>query len=143
VLPKQEQPDRVYGLQSTNNFERLLKALSNRAESHFTEAQDEKDLKTSPFRQDGDPLLFPFLVLEAKSEKGQDSFGSIEMQTAFSIRTLLKIQADLYSAVGKQPTRLGAPLVWFFASKGEEWRVSAGYTATREQTSHYVRTVNS
>jgi hypothetical protein len=130
VLPKQD-------------FERLLKALSNRAESHFTEAQDEKDLKTSPFRQDGDPLLFPFLVLEAKSEKGQDSFGSIEMQTAFSIRTLLKIQADLYSTVGKQPTRLGAPLVWFFASKGEEWRVSAGYTATREQTSHYVRTVNS
>jgi hypothetical protein len=111
--------------------------------SHSTEDQALKDLKISPFRKDGDPLLFPFLVLEAKSEKGADSFGLIEMQTAFCIRTLLKLQADLHVAVGEQTSCLGGPLVWFFASKGEEWRLSAAYTASTEQTLHYVSFVSS
>lgn len=110
--------------------------------SHSTEDQALKNLKISPFRKDGDPLLFPFLVLEAKSEKGADSFGLIEMQTAFCIRTLLKLQADLHVAVGEQTSCLGGPLVWFFASKGEEWRLSAAYTASKEQTLHYVSFVS-
>lgn len=78
-LPKKGHPDRVYGLRATKNFERLLKELSIRMEPHSTGDRGLQDLKTSPFRQDGDPLLFPFLVLEAKSEKGADSFGLIEM----------------------------------------------------------------
>jgi hypothetical protein len=142
VLPKQEQPDRVYGLRSTKNFQKLLNAISEQAESQSLDNKDAKDLKISPFRQDGDPLLFPFLVLEAKSEKGQDNFDSIEMQTAFSLRTLLKLQADLQQAVGTPSASLGGPLVWFFASKGEQWRVSAGYVVNKEQTSHYVRTTD-
>jgi hypothetical protein len=120
----------------------LLDALTNRTESHFAQEDDAMDLKFSPFRQDGDPLLFPFLILEAKSEKGQDSFGAIEKQTAFSIRTLLLMQENLYDAVGARSTCLGGPLVWFFASKGEEWRVSACYTDTLEHVSHYVRILN-
>jgi hypothetical protein len=84
-------------------------------------------------------MLFPFLVLETKSEKGQDNFNAIQMQTAFSIRTLLKMQADLQLAIGEQLDCLEAPLVWFFASKGEQWRVSACYIANQGQTAHYVR----
>jgi hypothetical protein len=142
ALSKQEKPDRVYGLRSTHNFEILLDALTNRTESHFAQEDDTKDLKFSPFRQDGDPLLFPFLILEAKSEKGPNSFGAIEKQTAFSIRTLLQMQANLHHTVGARSTCLGGPLVWFFASKGEEWRVSACYVDALEQASHYVRILN-
>jgi hypothetical protein len=85
-LPKKGQPDRVYGLRATKNFERLL---SIRMGSHSTEDQASKDLKTSPFRQDGEPLLFPFLVLEAKSEKGADSFlhtDSVKNASRFTCR---------------------------------------------------------
>ena len=142
VLPKQEQPDRVYGLRSTKNFQRLLDAISEQAESQSPDNPHAKDLKISPFRQDGDPLLFPFLVLEAKSEEGQDNFDLVEMQTAFSLRTLLQMQADLQQAIGKSSPSIAGPLVWFFASKGEQWRVSAGYVTNEKQTSHYVRITN-
>ena len=92
-LPKRDHPDRIYGLKSTKSIQRLLDAIEERiksdSDSLFTE-----NFRSSPFRAGGDPLLFPFLVLEAKSEKGQD-FASIERQTAFSLCTLLKILAQL------------------------------------------------
>jgi hypothetical protein len=121
----------------------LLDIVSDRTDLQSPGAQDGKGLKSSPFRGDGEPLLFPFLVLEAKSEKGEDGFGSIEMQTALSIRTLVKLQADLQLAAGEQSTSLGVPLVWFFATKGEHWRVSAAYTTNREQAPQYVRVLSS
>lgn len=99
---------------------------------------NETDLKATPFCKGGRPLLFPFLVLEAKSEKGRDYFGAIRTQTAFSVRTLLKMQADLQLATMGQSSCLGGPLVWFLANKGAVWRVSAGYVDVKGQTSYYV-----
>jgi hypothetical protein len=74
-------------------------------------------LRQSPF-SDG-RVLYPFLIVEAKSEKGSRGFESIENQTAFPIRTLLKLQHDL-SAASETGIK---PLVWFLANQGEEWRV--------------------
>jgi hypothetical protein len=64
-------------------------------------------------------VLYPFLLVEAKSEKGSPGFESIESQSAFPIRALLKLQHDLGAATESEIN----PLVWFLANQGEEWRV--------------------
>ncbi|KAF4335653.1 hypothetical protein FBEOM_10490 [Fusarium beomiforme] len=113
-LPKREdRPDRVYGLQVTERLSRLLDLAEG--------------IRSSPFRIDGDPLVFPFLVIEAKSEKGSDAFTDIQVQTGFAIRELLSIQHQLAQAAEEDTEWDGGPLVWFLSYKGEEWRVFAAY----------------
>ncbi|KAL7762656.1 hypothetical protein ACKLNR_009191 [Fusarium oxysporum f. sp. zingiberi] len=123
-LPKREhRPDRVYGLQVTERLSRLL----NYAE----------DIRSSPFRLDGDPLVFPFLVIEAKSEKGSEGFTDTQDQTAFAIRELLSIQHELARVVEEDKEWDGVPLVWFLSYKGEEWRVSAAYICSTPDKTFY------
>lgn len=81
-----------------------------------------------PLSQVGDPILFPFLVLEAKSSSARDSWHAIRMQTAFSIKTLLDAQHRLHSVVGARSKWETGPLVWFLANRGEDWRISLAYT---------------
>ena len=116
LLPKlpKKRPDRIYGLQQTENFARALKALA-----------PSRELRSSPFGEGSEPLLYPFLIVEAKSQKSGAGFDAIEMQTAFPIRTLLKLQHDLNDAVGESPGN--SPLIWFFANRGEDWRLYCGY----------------
>jgi hypothetical protein len=83
-------------------------------------------LKTTPFKTEADPLLFPFLVLEAKSEASSSGFDAILVQSSFPIRGLLKMQDDLRSNVSDVEGAFD-PLVWFLASRGDAWRVYAGY----------------
>jgi hypothetical protein len=62
-LPKGERLDRVYGLRQTRNFEILLYAS-------LEKSRLVRDLlKGPPLLEDGCPLLFPFLVVEAKLGK--------------------------------------------------------------------------
>ena len=98
-----KEPDRVIGLRDTEVFRELASAREG--------------LRLSPFR-DGN-VLFPFLIIEAKSEKRGSGFASIESQVAFPIRALLKLQYDLSSA-SRSSVR---PLVWFLANQGVEWLV--------------------
>lgn len=98
-----KEPDRVFGLRDTNVFKQQAATLGG--------------LRRSPFK-DG-KVLYPFLIVEAKSEKGSRGFDSIENQTAFPIRTLLKLQHDLGATSENEIN----PLVWFLANQGEEWRV--------------------
>ena len=102
---KERQPDRVFGLANTHFFEQYVPARKN--------------IRHSPFA-DG-KVFYPFLIIEAKSEKGSPGFKSIESQTAFPIRTLLRLQQNLASSTGIKLD----PLVWFFANQGDEWRVYA------------------
>lgn len=71
----------------------------------------------SPFA--GKHTLFPFLVVEAKSDKSNAGFQQIEQQTALSIRTCLKIQTDLEM----ESNQVLDPMVWFFGFRGDEWRL--------------------
>ena len=48
-----KQPNRVYGLRLTKNFQRLLNVISEQAESQSPENLDAKDLKINPFHWDG------------------------------------------------------------------------------------------
>ncbi|KAG7421592.1 hypothetical protein Forpe1208_v000127 [Fusarium oxysporum f. sp. rapae] len=101
-LPKREvKPDRVYGLQTTKRFNRLLELVP--------------DIRSNPFKPDGEPLIFPFLVIEARSEKAGYSFSDIQLQTGFAIRKLLMIQHEL----------------------GEQWRVSAAYVYKKDRDISY------
>jgi hypothetical protein len=50
-----------------------------------------------PMNVKGDHQFFPFLVLEAKTGSS-DEWHAINLQTAFSIRTFLDTQRQLYSA---------------------------------------------
>lgn len=79
-------------------------------------------------------------MLEAKSEKSADGFTNCETQTAFAIRTLLKLQNDLKEAAGNDSQWETGPLVWFLMNRGEEWRVAAAYYEKVGDTQRYVRT---
>jgi hypothetical protein len=67
-------------------------------------------------------MLYPFLIIEAKKEYKAPGFRYLEMQTAFPIRRLLKVQEVLRASSGADLD----PLVWFFGYQGEEWRLYAG-----------------
>ncbi|KAL2843287.1 hypothetical protein BJX68DRAFT_270296 [Aspergillus pseudodeflectus] len=116
-LPRKSRPDRVYGLRQTPDLTQAF--LGNpHMQSLFASTAH------SPI---GKPLLFPFLVVEAKGSKASDDWQSICLQTAFPIYTFLSLQQSLKAAV-RQPARLtSTPLVWFIMSRGEDWRVYLAY----------------
>lgn len=99
-------PDRVLGLGRTPELEHLLAASPSIPRTVVGEDTD---------------MYFPFLVLEAKSEKNSVGFESIERQTVFPIRAMLDLQRKLEAASNVQFD----PLVWFLANRGDEWRVYA------------------
>ena len=140
ALSKQDHPDRIYGLRETRTFERALTACVPSDELESQEACLVREIvRSTPFRHNGDPLLYPFLILEAKSGKGPDGFESIEKQTALPIRTLLRLQAELQNRCQSKPEWQDGPTVWFLANRGEEWRVSAGYVKITNEVASYVR----
>lgn len=139
-LPKKGLPDRIYGLRMTKRLERLLLWSEDKRPTSGGKTIGES-IRTSPFRADGEPVVFPFLIVEAKSEKGRDSFSDIEVQTAFAIRTLLKIQQDLHEAAGEESESEASPLVWFFSYKGDQWRVSAAFVKIEKGAQSYVRII--
>ncbi|KAF4422197.1 hypothetical protein F53441_14301 [Fusarium austroafricanum] len=124
-MPKREEkPDRVYGLQATTRFSRLLASVPN--------------IRSNPFKPDGEPIVFPFLVIEAKSEKSGHSFTDTQVQTAFAIRELLIIQQQLAKAAEEDEHWDAGPFVWFLSYRGEHWRVSAAYTQHQGQKTFFV-----
>jgi hypothetical protein len=96
-------PDRVIGLGLTKSFEHYTRLNSN---------------VHSPFK--GSDVVYPFIVIEAKPENGP-GWQSIQCQGAFALRTCLKMQQKLETSSG----RPHQSLVWFFAFRGEEWRLYA------------------
>jgi hypothetical protein len=137
VMQKKEEPDRVYGLRMTKRLERLLQWTEDKRPTSGGKMIGES-IRSTPFRPDGEPIVFPFLALEAKSEKGSDNFSDIETQTAFTIRLLLSLQEDLKTASGKDSEWESGPLVWFLANKGEQWRVAAAYIEYLNGVRHHV-----
>ena len=134
-------PDRVYGLRNTNRLDRLLWHTYDRRPSAGGKLLGES-IRSTPFYNEREALRFPFLVIEAKSEKGRDSFTEIEEQTAFSIRRLLEIQQNLQYVVNDAAQDEAAsemhPLVWFISYKGEQWRVAAAFIVRANGLDNYV-----
>jgi hypothetical protein len=118
-------PDRVVGLKKTRVFASL-----------FDTSTLGDNIRSTPFSESEDPLLFPFLVLEAKREKSTEGFEEIQTQTAFPIRELLQLQEGIRASASQQ-TPSAAPLVWFIANRGDSWRVYGCYI-TDEDPKSYV-----
>jgi hypothetical protein len=100
-----KRPDRIIGLGVTSTLRHHLPSLRRRY---------------SPFRKRN--VVYPFIVIEAKAaESSGASFGSIFRQTAFVIRTCLRLQQNL-----ERDTLISHEcIVWSFAIMGEEWRLHA------------------
>jgi len=137
AMQKREKPDRVYGLRMTKRLERLLEQTEDKRPASGGKMIGES-VRSTPFRPDGEPIVFPFLALEAKSEKGKDGFNDIETQTAFTIHSLLTIQEDLKTAAGDDSEWEHGPLVWFLSNKGEHWRIAAAYIEHTQGVRHHV-----
>ncbi|KAE9370947.1 hypothetical protein N431DRAFT_308368, partial [Stipitochalara longipes BDJ] len=131
-------PDRVYGLQQTRNFDRTMRKFSNAIQDRVAGATDLVNVTKSrgiieftPFEERKRPLIFPFLISEAKSERG-DSFDACERQTAFPIWKLLRLQEELQIQAHQILSEQGGPFVWFFANRGEDWRLYGCYLDIEE-----------
>ncbi|KXG51272.1 uncharacterized protein PGRI_095330 [Penicillium griseofulvum] len=130
-LKRSEAPDRVYGLKQTDNFKLLLDSDDKRGAAATPCPSLREAMEVSPFEPEGEPLLYPFLVMEAKSSKGADR-GEVNMQTAFVIRRLLNVQLNLKLATGEETQWESGPIVWFLAWRGEIWEVSAAFVNESE-----------
>ena len=120
-MPQEQRPDRIYGLRQTRNIEELL--LKRLGDGVFLEDR----LHKQPHSPLGEALLFPFLVVEAKAGNAPDDWHSIRLQTAFPIYTYLNTQQSLRMCSGQRSKWASGPLVWFFMSRGEDWRVCLAY----------------
>lgn len=118
-------------MRQTRNIENLLydEAEGGLQDPHGQAAKQVHELigLDSPLALTGDRLLFPFLVLEAKSSNAADSWHSIQLQTAFSIRSFLEAQERLRKAANIPSSYQQGSVVWLMANKGEDWRLSICY----------------
>lgn len=100
---KRRRPDGVIGLRITPTLRRHLPSFP---------------VRYCPFKRVN--VVYPFIVIEAKkAESDGASFGSILRQTAFVVRTCLRLQQNLREDTGI-PHQC---IVWSFAIIGEEWRL--------------------
>lgn len=128
-------PDRTCGLRETGTIRDFFDQPQRAPEN--SRVQSIRDLlETSPFKQH--PLHFPFLVIEAKSGTAQESFADIQTQTALPLQQLLNLQSSLWKY--RMSDASGpAPLVWFLAYKGSDWKIYACYMSEGERSrSNYV-----
>ncbi|CAM1508637.1 Fc.00g054850.m01.CDS01 [Cosmosporella sp. VM-42] len=125
-----QKPDKVFGLRQTRNIENLLHDTIKTPPQSREEPEPAQvhELLSQPLSQNGDPILFPFLIMEAKSGTSATDWHSIQLQTAFPIRTFLEAQHHLRTTSGDLSHRQLEPLVWFLSNKGEDWRLSIAYT---------------
>ena len=132
ALPK-KYPDRVVGLRETRNITQLLDQPP-RFQTESDEQQLRQLIRCSPFKEELEPLLFPFLVLEAKHESSAHSFVDIQTQSSFPIWTLLSLQKDLQD---HRPDDTGRPepLVWSLGYKGSDWRIYGCYISDASNAS--------
>ncbi|PIG89931.1 hypothetical protein AARAC_003547 [Aspergillus arachidicola] len=134
-----EEPDRVYGLRDTGSLREALNSIDKHT-AYAGSAQRLRDtIEISPFHDEGERLLFPFLIMEAKSGKHGD-MAAAEMQTAFCIRRLLRLQHELRNA-GECRDGTFEPLVWFLSWSGERWNVAGCFVKDTRGSVEWV-TVN-
>lgn len=125
-LPKKK-PDRIFGLKKTKTFAKIL---------DIDRIDSDEASRCSPFKDCNDPLLFPFLIYEAKPEKMSVGFHETQTQTALPIWELLKLQESIRAGISRESHSPG-PLVWFFANRGDSWRVYGCYI-TQNEPKQYV-----
>lgn len=136
---EKRRPDRHQGLCRTKNIDTYLQYRYPPNGPHAGKMAEDV-IRTSLQRDDGgSQLLFPFLVVEAKSEKGTGSFEKIEKQSRVPIHNALQLQWELFQAPRVGTKVPAVPLVWFLSYIGEKWRL---YGAHMEQRNGRPTTVS-
>jgi hypothetical protein len=139
--PVRKEPDRIHGLQSTAYLENLLNQQYGTESQNGTESAPRlTDILQTSCNPDigGRKLLFPFLVMEAKSNRGGSDFDEIEIQTGLPIRNLLILQHQLQQAECNKMKVPGGPLAWFLANVGPTWRVYGCYVTFIGMNSNHL-----
>ena len=150
-FPKRK-PDLVYGLRQTPNFldklsksakflqdgvkADILKSVAEALQVEVAHLLIRDVLITTPHQTIGEPLLFPFLVAEAKSNDGS-GFHKAGIQSAVPCCVLLEGQERLQHCT-KPFLELGGAVVWYVAYRGEEWRVSGAFVLPESGENTYV-----
>jgi len=132
---RRKRPDRVLGLQGTEIFRKYLGRIYAHDKSTKL-VEDVIDIKL-PNQRPGAPLLFPFLILEAKAEANK-GVTSAEIQTLFPIRNALELQYKLMKTPGNRYDTLGGPLLWFLFNAATYWRVYGAIVREENNVPHYV-----
>jgi hypothetical protein len=139
VSIKRRRPDRILGFRETGNFSRRLEKYNLMA----GQSENEAGLKTiwetvesTVLNHKGNSLLFPFLLIEAKSRNGA-SFEDCNRQSALPILKMLKIQEDLQRK-SQITLEYGGPLVWYIAYRGEDWHLSGCYISDKSGGPSYA-----
>lgn len=99
-------PDRVFGLNVTRQTRRRLQAVPRLRHTPFSESSD---------------IMYPFFISEAKQGGQNPGFRSIDLQTAFPIRSCLMLQKRLRELSSNKLD----PLVWYVPYIGDRWMLSA------------------
>lgn len=100
-----QRADLVIGFQKTHEFREILSAHPS-IQATAIEGKEE--------------IVFPFILLEAKSEKDGIGFDSVERCAAFGTNALLALQRDLSFKTIQAGYRIN-PIVWLLASRGDQW----------------------
>lgn len=136
---ERRRPNRIIGFQETHSFTRRL-------EKHdFVAAESENEagnvtlwdtVESTILNHKGKALLFPFLIIEAKSRHGAP-FDYCNLQTAAPILKMLKMQEDIQKK-SNMTLEYGGPLVWYIAYRGEDWRLSGCYVSDKPEEPLYA-----
>ena len=131
-------PDRVYGLRKTSRIRRLLQETPTPDGDLIGEK-----VRSTPYRERVEKLLFPFLVFECKSERSADSRSDAQKQSACAIIICLELQSKLADTVRsmkpEDQSLKQKPLVWFLCNKGEQWYISiASFCQANRSLVRYV-----
>ncbi|KAL1592242.1 hypothetical protein SLS60_011319 [Paraconiothyrium brasiliense] len=130
---RKQRPDRIHGLRRTEDIDTHLQSLYTHNDQLASNTVVEDVIDISLHHDNGgSQLLFPFLVVEAKSEKGASTFEQMELQTCFPIQNCLQLQLELLETQGNTIDVPGGPLVWYFAYRGEDWRLYAGHVEVKD-----------
>lgn len=115
--------DRIYGLQLGTAFERVQEGVD---EEHPIRAL----LHEQPVRADsGMKLLFPYLLIEAKSDDAGYGWDQILFECAVATYICLEAQQRVRSTASNAGVSgwKSGPLLWLFTNRGADWRMYAAY----------------
>lgn len=134
--PLKRRPDRIIGFRNTRSFDRRLDPIARRLQDGAGTVTIREMVECTVLNHKSGLLLFPFLVIEAKSERGEPN-SACNRQTAFPIWKMLKIQEELQFKSHQTP-EYGGSLLWYISYRGAEWSLSGCYTVEKDGKTCYV-----
>lgn len=124
-------PDLIYGLRRWPEYESHMSRIrtAQATSGPSSESMTDDPFGPVPYVSPDEPLLFPFLILEAKREMDAPGFLDIGIQAALPLKRLLLLQHRLSVAAPTVESSILKPLVWFWATRGDAVRLYAAHVA--------------